>query len=527
MHRKRLGTRRLSRARMVSTVVAVAVFSLAFAGGTASAANPGAKADKDADFSYAISFGYQNLDPHRGLSSGPWLRPLYENLVDFSLKNGKLEIVPELAKSFEISSDNRRVTFTLLKGIKFQDGAQFDAQAVVANIDRAKNDPRSAVKSLLTDVSSVQATDTYTVVFNLANTNTGGFLANLVRDEVGSMISPAAIRSGVDLSTNPAGTGPFKLVSAQQNAEVVYERWDGYRNRKDVWIKQLRIYTTVDINARFNGLRSGSFDAIQLPKELESEAAKQTGWWSQTVSGGVVAMFLNVNRPLFQDINVRRAIDMSIPREAISKSLLSGTGKPAYQPFIPGFVGYDEKLAKDRYDPKKAKKLANSAGVDGSTTLRFLHSTTAPVPEIAQVIQERLADLGIKAQLEPASASASRTLWRSGNYDLFVSSTRYGVDPSSTLDLTFLAGGDVVAPPPAELQTMADRAKGLPLGSREREKAYQEISRWITENVHYEIPVYYDWYTVYARANTIMPKIFMKNNIVDPEFIKVGIKKSK
>src|SRR5262249_29944464 len=159
------------------------------------------------------------------------------------------------------------------------------------------------------------------------------------------MISPAAFNT--DLAIKPAGSGPFTLVSAQKDAAVVYKRWDGYWNKDAALVQQLNVSTVPDPNARFNGLRSGAYDAalISAPQDLQAKAMEGEGFHTAlAVEPNCNCVQLNWLKPPFDDNRVRRAVSMAINRQEISKTLLEGLGPPFYQTFPRGFLGYDESL---------------------------------------------------------------------------------------------------------------------------------------------------------------------------------------
>jgi peptide/nickel transport system substrate-binding protein len=525
----RFRVRRRFVASLLTAVLVAAVSTVTIGQVPAGAgAKGGAKIDKTADFDWLLTYGYSNLDPHKSVSADPWLRPLYDRLVTYEWVKGKLTLIPQLAKSFKVSDDGLSITFELRDGVTFQDNTPFNAAAVKVNIERALSPaPTSTVSSNLKSISSVEVVNDLRAVIHLSAPDPS-VLATLTRSSEGSMISPTAIASGVDLRTTPVGAGPYKLVSAQQNVLVTYERWDGYYDKSDIWIKQLKIHTISDANAGYNGLRSGEFDAGFVTKPLDLEAMKLPGWSSQVLLGNPFAAALNLTKPPFNNIEVRRALSMAIDRKLVEKQLLDGLGAPVFQAFPFPYLGYDaavdKELGKKAYNPKKAKQMVQKAGASG-TSIKAIYINTSPLTEYALVIQQALGDLGIKVELTPVTTSNARPTWRTGNYEMFVTGLQQSPEPALTMQLTYLAG-DNLAAPPAELAEKAEKARTAPFGTKEREKLYQEISRYLFENpIH--VLLNQTRYTVVARPNVVMPKLPQKNSIGDVEFRKFGIKKSK
>ena len=147
------------------------------------------------------------------------LQSIFDKLVDLD-ENGK--IVPMLAESWEISSDNKTYTFKLRRGVKFHDGSDFNAEAVTYNFER-NMDKDSVRRNELKAVDKVTAVDPFTVKVHLKQPY-APFLAVLT-DRTGMMVSPeAAKKAGKDFMNNPVGTGPFIYKERVKGSTVTLEK---------------------------------------------------------------------------------------------------------------------------------------------------------------------------------------------------------------------------------------------------------------------------------------------------------------
>jgi ABC-type transport system substrate-binding protein len=488
---------------------------------------PITRADRSASFRYALPYGYTSLDPHRATSAGsqPWLSPIYDRLLTFRQGPNGLELAPQLATSYKVAADGLSISFVLRRDVTFQDGTAFNAAAVKANIERAKG-PGSTVASQIASIQSVEVVDNRNVVFRLSQPDPGVPWSMAV-SITGSMISPAAL-GNADLATRPVGSGPFKLVSAQKDADAVYERWDGHWDKDAALVQRLTISSITDNNVRYNGLRSGQFDGVYLAPPIDSQLAEQTaeGYHKAvTASPSFYGMLVNTALAPFNDVRVRKAVSMAINRKLIAKQLTGGSAQPMYQAFAPGYIGHDDSLDKDPYNPKKAQRLVQKAGATNAT-VRILHQTTSePVSSMALVVQELLNDLGFKAELIPVSNTTARSTWLKGADHAWVTGSSGSPEPSQAVALSYLAGSqDNPAAPPAELVSMAAKAKTQRPGSNEEQKAYQEISRYLQENVLH-IPITTLWATVVTRPNVIGSEHIMPINVGRTEFRYVGVVK--
>jgi peptide/nickel transport system substrate-binding protein len=492
---------------------------------TSAAPTPADVADREAEFTFAINYSYNSLDPHKSLSPGgdeAWLKPLYDTLVEVvDGPDGGVELGPQLATSFEVASDGLSVEFELRDDVTFQDGTPFNADAVKANFDRAMG-PDSAVAGQLGTVGSVEVVDDTHVVVHLKEPDPS-FLWGMAQNAVGSMISPAAF--GTDLNAKPVGTGPFQLVSAVQNGDVVYEPYDGYWDKDAALVKKYTLSSVFDENARFNGLRSGTYDAVYVGYTLDDQAQELAGegyHYVQTAVASPLSLLMNSTKAPFDDVRVRRAVSMALSRQEISDELLSGVAPPAYQPFASFIEGFDPALDEDPYDLEAARKLVQDAGAEGAT-VRIISVATSPLDLMSQVVQQSLNDIGLNVELVPLAFADARAAWPKAEHHGMVNGLRASFEPGRILNIAYL-GGDNPAPPPDELVKMADEARLLPVGSEERTKAYQEISAWLVENpVH--VPITGTVQSILAQPKVVGADTLMKYAIsrLDPRH--VGIEK--
>src|SRR5690242_20127795 len=132
---------------------------------------------------------------------------IYNTLVRYG---ADFSIQPELAESWKIEQDGRRIVFKLRSGVKFHDGTDFNAEAVKWNIDhRLDKEVASPQRQQLDPIiASVEIIDPTTVAFNLKERSPG--LLSLLGERAGFMISPTAAKKfGKDFGNHPVGTGPF------------------------------------------------------------------------------------------------------------------------------------------------------------------------------------------------------------------------------------------------------------------------------------------------------------------------------
>ena len=186
------------------------------------ATNTDAKS-KDNDLVIAIEGSVSSMDPANipDTNAISATRGCYEMLITF---NENQELEGQLAESWEVSEDSLTYTFHLREGVKFSDGTDFNAAAVVANYERII-DPENKLRQRRTyvvaqpdgtekfRVESIETPDDYTVVFKL----TEAWSPFINRMTQFCMISPAALEKyGNDIMNHPVGTGPFICTSGRK-----------------------------------------------------------------------------------------------------------------------------------------------------------------------------------------------------------------------------------------------------------------------------------------------------------------------
>ncbi|HEY8525290.1 MAG TPA: ABC transporter substrate-binding protein [Acidimicrobiales bacterium] len=487
--------------------------------------DPVEAAERSAELRFGHAYGYNSLDPHRTsnpLGDALWLRPVYDRLLTLERgPEGEAQLAPQLATSYEVADDGLSIALTLRDDVTFQDGTPFDAEAVRANLERAQG-PESSVASTLASLERVEVVDDTHVVLHLREPDPSVLWAMAV-GTTGMMISPAAFEG--NLEAEPVGSGPFRLVETARDADTVYERWDGHWDPDAALVARFTVSSVPDGNARYNGLRSGEFDAVYLtsPHDYQARELEPEGYhYRRQVGASSYGVLLDAEEPPVDDVRVRRAISLAINREEISEELLHGVNDPAVQPFNEGYMGYDESIEVP-YDPDEARRLVEEAGADGST-IRLIQQMTPPQDTLAEVVQQALGDIGIEVELEPLSSTEARPAWRAGGYHGMVAPIIGQAEPSQTLALSYL-GGDNPAPPPEELVAMADEARRLPVDSDERRAAYQEIGAWLAENpVH--VPIVQFSTVVVGRPNVVGIDNMLPLDIANLEFRGVGLTES-
>jgi peptide/nickel transport system substrate-binding protein len=344
-------------------------------------------------------------------------RPAVEFLINFD-PTGAAAIVPELGTTWQYSPDYKTLTFTLRKGVKFQDGTDFNAAAAKWNLDLQRAGWRSELRS----ITSVDVVDDYTVRLNLLAYDSVLLVA--LGGMAGAICSPTAVQKMGDASQlNPVGTGPFKFVSYQTDTSLKFARWDGYWQKGKPYLDNIEyviIKDPVTSLASFNAkeaqyIRSVTTrDALDLQKKANVVVQKYP-----SVVTGIAGDSAHPDSP-FANIKVRRAIAYAIDNAAIAKAVGNGFYEATNQfanpngawgaVYNPAVVGYP-------FSPDKAKQQLTEAGFPTGFETTLTYNATVPDQQsMCLAIQSYLNAVGIKVKLDAADpgrfAQVTATGWK-------------------------------------------------------------------------------------------------------------------
>lgn len=359
---------------------------------------------------------------------------IFEGLVEY--KEGSTEIQPCLATSWETSADGKEITFSLRKGVKFHDGTDFNADAVIFSFARQydTDHPYNQYGEwaywgwMFYDVEKVVKIDDYKVKIVLSNVN-ASIMTSLAMFTV-NIVSPTnAEKYKEDAFKNPSGTGPFKFVEWVKDDHITLVANENYW-RKRPKLDKLIFKVIPDASARLMALEVGEvqgieypnppdFDRIRANKDLKllTEPGMNVGYMA--INSGYGYMDSNENskrdadEPLVKTIGylepltkkkVRQALNHAIDKQSIIDNIYMGTASVAKNGMPPFMLGYNDDVKDYSYDPEKTKRLLAEAGYpDGFEVTLYVMPVSRPYmfdpPKIGEAIQSYLGAVGIKVKI--------------------------------------------------------------------------------------------------------------------------------
>ncbi len=367
---------------------------------------------------------------------------IFDRLVDVEVDaDGNSKIVPSLAENWDISDDGLEYTFHLRQGVKFHNGNDFTAEDVAYTFHRMLTveggvntefiDQIKGANELLageTDtLEGVEVVDDYTIKVTLKEPF-AGFLASISSPGVSIYDSEATEAAGDQFGMDPAvtvGTGPFEFSSWSFNNQLVLTRnedyWKGASKLPGVVIKIIP-----DTETQSMMFENGELDILDLDYAADSVDRFTETYPDQIVQGprvGIVYFTMNFNKEPFQDVRVRKAVQMSIDRQAILDALYGGRGQVEQGIFPHGLIGFNPDQEEIKYDPEAAKALLAEAGyADGFDMEIAADSSASDTMTMAlEIVSDQLAEVGIRAEIKNYDESTWLETRKSGELGSFMS----------------------------------------------------------------------------------------------------------
>lgn len=375
------------------------------------------------------------------------LRALNDTLTRY---NDKLEPQPELAESWELAKDASSITLKLRRGVRFHSGREMTAEDVLFSITHVQDKKHgSQLIDLFQPITKVTAQDKYTVTLEFPRPYVAIFDAL-------DLLSVLDSSTAADLKEKPAGCGPFVLVDRVPGDRVTLKRFDGYWRRDQPYLDQLIHRTIPDAASLVASLRAGEVDLIwKPPLPVYQQLKRQPGIKTDPglIGDSGLDISMNVSRKPFTDKRVRQAINWATDRERLVKTILYDAVPVSDLPFPPYSPAYFPDLAhRYRFDLERAKRLLTEAGYGSGLQISAITSGQQWPTSVAlaQIVQESLARIGVRLQLQDLDPAAYYERDHSSNFDMmFHSFGRANKEPVT------LFGGAIVWRPKNNVTTFS------------------------------------------------------------------------
>ena len=358
--------------------------------------------------------------------------PLVSWEMDVSDRPGKL--VPGLATEWKVDDkDKTKWRFALRKGVKFHDGSDFNADAVIWNLDKVLNDKApqfdkrqsAQVKTRLPSVASYAKIDDSTVEIT-TKTVDSFFPYQMLWFLVSSPAQYEKVGKDWDkFASDPSGTGPFKLTKLvpHELAELTKnnEYWDKKRIPK---VDKLILIPMPEALTRTNALLAGQVDLIETPAPDAVPQLKSAG---MRIVDNITPHVWNYHLSVlpgspWTDIRLRKALNLAIDRDGVV-ALMNGLAKPAKGQVDPSSPWFGKPTFDIKYDLAEAKKLVQEAGYSKEkplkTTFIIAQGGTGQMLSLPmnEFLQQSFKEIGIDIDFKVVELETLYTAWRKGAAD--------------------------------------------------------------------------------------------------------------
>jgi peptide/nickel transport system substrate-binding protein len=454
------------------------------------------------------------------------IAPIYSQLIRFDPEAGFDRLIPELAESWDLSGDGKRLTFTLRSGVSWHDGEPFTSADVKSHFDRLISPPKglfSAQRAPFLHVTSIEAPDPATVAFNTAFA-TAPFVASFAGGHFMVVSKHVMERETRDdprgLRKRPealVGTGPFAFAEYEPGVAFRVRKSDGYWDEGKPYLDGIDYIIIRDAATRAGALAAGQvhMSAQGSPSLSPAQAQQiQQDQGDEILLERVRGPFwmgaaFNATRPPFDDARVRRALSLAVDRQAYRATVSGGDRygvgvvggiSPPHTTFA---LSQEELLALPGYrqpkagDLEEARRLlaeaGHGAGLDTSIVVR------GDVPlwvDSAVFFQEQWAKIGVNARVETVEFAGSIQRMLRGDFDIRIGGIAFNLsDPNQVLFAPFSSGGPnfLYYPKDAEVDRLLDAQRGE-LDPVRRRRLSQEAERRLLQEV---VPAVVGHYSIY------------------------------
>ena len=410
--------------------------------------------------------------------------------------DGNGELVPRLAEAME-SDDGRVWTMRLRDGVKFSDGTDFDAEAVIFNVER-QLDPDNLFTGLSTieTIESMRAVDRLTVEFTLSEPS--GSFPLAFASLSGFIGSPTALREDPEgFASAPVGAGPFLLEEWVRDSHVTFVRNPGFWEDGRPYLDEIRLQITPDPPTRDQAFEAGQLDIAAVEEILSATPAVIEA--VRGASGGAIVVPNHTVAP-GNDIRVREALNLAFDPSATNAALLHGAWESedlACPPF-----SSESELCVDYaldHDLERARQLVAEYVADGGDPA--VEFTTFAGLASSEYIQQVLNAIGLDVTIRGLNANEYLPAINSGDFELAWSGHSSFATPYPRIFQFYHSGArNVPKHQIPEIDAALEQARDG-LTAEERGEGWRDFQRLLAE--HHVVAYYAPYFAGYVKGSVV------------------------
>jgi len=359
---------------------------------------------------------------------------IYSGLLKY---NSEGKIVPDLAQSYEVSSDGLNYTIYLKENAFWHDGKKVVADDVIFTIQIAQNPDYGSPQRVNWSGVQIEKVNNLAVMFKL-QTRYAQFPNNLtvkiLPKHIWQDIKPINFALS-EFNLKPIGSGPYKFDRLKKDKDGRVRSYqlsankEFYGGRPFINEIEMKFYASEDqmINA-YNKNEIGGLSFVSADN-LKKVKFKQRLNLRELQLPRYFAIFFNQNKSaILSDKNVRLALNHAIDKEVLLERVLGGRGVAIHSPMMSGMLDIPNSVKKYEYNPELAKTILETAG-NKNISLKITTSTWPELAEVAKIIKEQWEALGADITIEALPTPELQQVIKDRNYEALLFGAVLNMDP--------------------------------------------------------------------------------------------------
>lgn len=440
--------------------------------------------------------------------SGRTMSFVYDNLVRFG---DSTNLEPCVARAWEMAPDGKTYTFHLHPEAKFDDGTPITAAAVRWSLTRVLLPELASPQTWLFsrikgaedviagntgELTGVEAVNDTTLIIRL-DAPFAPFIQYLAMPSA-SIVNPTRHEN---IQLEPAGSGPWKLEKWERDGELIFVRNEAYWSRKPL-LERLRIRILSEPMTRSAEFEAGNLDINEVSIVEIDSWRSDPKWEKYLITTDDISIYyigLNCSRPPFNDVRVRRALNLALDREKILKVLRFGVGIQAAGPVPPSLLKSPPPKPYP-FDPDSAISLLAEAGYPDGLESQLWVAGDAEMYHVLEAFQSYWKAVGVRVELLRSDWNVFRTGVKIGKPDMYYLSWFADYPDGENFLYPLFNSAESMAKrnrfSNAEIDSLIDRVQRLPEGP-ERDRVVARANRRVME----EAPWVFLWH---PQNNTLL-----------------------
>ena len=370
------------------------------------------------------------------------IQQLFNGLVQL---DDSLNIIPEIAESWNISTDGKKYTFKLREDVYFHESPVFgesmtrtvNAEDFVYSFDRLKDEKTGSPGGwVLQNVADYKAINNHSLLIELKQPFPA-FLGLLTMRYCSVVPVEGILFFNEDFRSNPIGTGPFKFKKWEEDVKLVLRKNTRYFEQDEngdqlPYLEAIAISFLPDIQSEFMLFIQGKFDFLNsLDTSYKDDLLTPLGELQKKYKGVIdmekgpylnteyIGFYLDSDNKAIQSQKIRKAMNIGFDREKMILFLRNTIGFPAFQGFIPkGLPGHvNQNLSK--YDPQLARTLVQEFVQEYNEQPKIRLATDVNYLDICEYLQRAYQNIGIDVIIDLMPTATLRQAKSSGNLESF------------------------------------------------------------------------------------------------------------